>query len=113
MCVRVCGCLCGCLCGCVATRACSLFLPSLACCTGRYDKSKVINGTANHAFTNVSEVAIGDEDQLAAWIFAHGPVNTGVASDVFGLREPGCEADESCFITPTMCANNTEVGAAE
>ena len=59
------------------------------------------------AQTNVTQPAHSDEEQLAAWIFANGPVNSGVDASVFGLREKGCEATGDCFITKDMCANST------
>jgi hypothetical protein len=40
---------------------------------------------------------------MAAFLYKNGPVNTGINANVFGLREKGCEADGSCFITPEMC----------
>eukprot|EP00812_Abedinium_dasypus_P006053 NODE_1762_length_1067_cov_363.633399.p1 GENE.NODE_1762_length_1067_cov_363.633399~~NODE_1762_length_1067_cov_363.633399.p1 ORF type:complete len:342 (-),score=58.31 NODE_1762_length_1067_cov_363.633399:24-983(-) len=73
----------------------------------KYDKSKVINGTDNMAFTKTISPAHKDEAQLAAWIFKNGPVNSGVDASVFGKREKGCEKDNSCFITKDMCAQST------
>jgi hypothetical protein len=32
----------------------------------------------------------------------------GVDASVFGLREKGCEKDNSCFITKEMCAKSTK-----
>ena len=52
-------------------------------------------------------VALGNEEQLAAWIYKNGPVNTGIDASVFALREKGCELSNSCFITTAMCANST------
>ena len=69
----------------------------------RYQKRLVINGTDDGRFTKTLSVAQGDEEQLAAWIFKHGPVNTGVDSDIFGLRVKGCEGNHTCFITREMC----------
>jgi len=71
----------------------------------KYDKSKVIPGTAG-PWTKVVSPAHNDEAQLAAWIFKNGPVNSGVDAGVFGLREKGCENDNSCFITKEMCAKS-------
>jgi len=73
----------------------------------RYNKAAVIAGTDDGKFTQSISVAHGDEQQLAAWIYKNGPVNTGIDGGVFGLREPGCEATNSCFITKQMCANST------
>jgi C1A family cysteine protease len=72
-----------------------------------YDKSKVIAGTDNMAFTNTTSPAHNDEAQLAAWIFKNGPVNSGVDAGIFGKRKKGCEEDNSCFITKEMCAQST------
>ncbi len=58
--------------------------------------------------TNTTAPAHNDEEQLAAWIFKNGPVNSGVDASVFGLREKGCEATGDCFITKDMCANSTK-----
>jgi C1A family cysteine protease len=69
----------------------------------KYKKLRVIEGTADMSFTNVSSVAHNDEDQLAAWIFKNGPVNSGVDAAVMGLREKGCEKTGDCFITHEMC----------
>ena len=41
---------------------------------------------------------------MAAFIFKNGPVSAGIGSDVFGLREKGCEATGSCFINASACA---------
>jgi hypothetical protein len=71
------------------------------------DKSKVIKGTADMAFTKSLNVAHNDEDQLAAWIFKNGPVNSGIDAGVMALREKGCEATGDCFITREMCAKST------
>jgi len=73
----------------------------------KYDLAKVIEGTGKLAFANATAPFHNDEEQLAAWIFAHGPVNSGVDAGVFGLRAKGCEKDGSCFITKDMCANST------
>lgn len=68
----------------------------------KYDKKKVIVGTANHNFTNVTGSA-PSEDQLLAFLHHNGPVNTGINANVFALREKNCEATNSCFITEAMC----------
>ena len=73
----------------------------------KWDKSKVIKGT-DTGFTNVTSPAHNDEEQLAAYIFANGPVNSGVDASVFGLREKGCEAKGDCFITTDMCKKSTK-----
>jgi hypothetical protein len=70
-------------------------------------KSKVIEGTDKMAFSKTLSVAHNDEDQLAAWIFKNGPVNSGVDAGVMGLRTKGCEKTGDCFITKDMCANST------
>ena len=31
-------------------------------------------------------------------------MSAGIGADVFGLREPGCEARNDCFINATACA---------
>ena len=69
----------------------------------KYDKSKVVASTASGAFTNYTGAA-PTEDQLLAFLHHNGPVQTGIAADVFGLREKGCEATGTCFITAAMCA---------
>jgi len=79
-------------------------IPGRSC---KYEKSKVIEGTEGGKYTKSLSVAHDDEAQLAAWIFKNGPVNTGIDASVFGLREKGCEATNSCFITKEMCANST------
>ena len=68
-----------------------------------YTPSKVVAGTGSNAFTNSTGPA-PSEDQMVAFVFKTGPVQTGIAADVFGLRAKGCEADNSCFITSAMCA---------
>ena len=68
----------------------------------RYDAKKVINGTNSGAFTDATGAA-PSEDQLVAFLHRNGPVQTGIASDVFGLRAKGCEATGDCFITAAMC----------
>ena len=68
----------------------------------KYNAREVIPGTAHGNFTKSISVAHNDERQLAAWIFKFGPVNTGIDASVFGLREKGCEATGSCFITESM-----------
>ena len=67
----------------------------------KYRKAAVIQGTLR-AFTN-STGSAPSEDQLAAFIFKNGPVQTGVNANVFGLRKSGCEATKSCFIAESMC----------
>lgn len=67
-----------------------------------FDKAKAIPGTSGGMFTNTTGGA-PSEDQMLAFLFKNGPVNTGINADVFGLRKKGCEADGSCFITPEMC----------
>ena len=69
----------------------------------RYDKSKVVAGTAGGAFTSFTGGA-PSEDQLVAFVHHNGPTQTGIDADVFGLREPGCEATGTCWITKAMCA---------
>ena len=44
------------------------------------------------------------EEQMAAFLHHNGPLTHGIASSVFALRIPGCEKDQSCFITKNMCA---------
>jgi hypothetical protein len=68
-----------------------------------FDKSKAIPGTAGGKFTNTTGGA-PSEDQMLAFLYKNGPVNTGINANVFGLREKGCESKAgSCFITPEMC----------
>jgi hypothetical protein len=67
-----------------------------------YDAAKVIPGTVR-AFTNSTGPA-PSEDQMVAFVNKNGPVQTGIYSDVFALREKGCEARGDCFITAAMCA---------
>ena len=74
----------------------------------KYSKSATIDGTADNAFTKTLAVAQNNEEQLAAWIFKNGPVNSGVDATVMGLREKGCEKTQDCFITKEMCANSTK-----
>jgi len=69
----------------------------------RFSAKEVINGTAGGAFTD-STGAAPSEAQLAAFVYRNGPVQTGIAADVFGLREKGCEARGDCFIDAAMCA---------
>lgn len=68
----------------------------------RYDSAKVIKDTAPGKFTNMIQIP-PNEEQLAAFIFKNGPVQTGVNANVFGLRTRGCEAQGNCFITAAMC----------
>jgi hypothetical protein len=68
----------------------------------RFDASKVIAGTAHGAFTG-STGGAPSEEQLAAFVFRNGPTQTGINANVFGLREKGCEATGTCFITKAMC----------
>jgi len=70
----------------------------------RYEKAKVISGTAHSKFTNKTGAA-PSEDQLAAFVHHNGPVQTGINANVFGMREHGCEARGDCFITKEMCNN--------
>ena len=69
----------------------------------RYDAAKVVPQSGGGTFTNATGAA-PSEDQLVAFVFHNGPTQTGIDSDVFALREPGCEATQSCWITPAMCA---------
>jgi len=69
----------------------------------RFDKSKVVKGSAGGAFTNFTGGA-PTEDQLVAFVHHNGPTQTGIDSDVFGLRKAGCEATGDCWITADMCA---------
>ena len=69
----------------------------------RWDQSKSVNGTASSNFTDATGGA-PSEDQLLAFMHRNGPVQTGIFSDVFGLREKNCEATGTCFITAAMCA---------
>jgi len=68
----------------------------------RYDKSKVIAGTDAYKFTS-STGAAPNEDQLAAFIYHNGPVQTGINADIFALRQKGCEGSGDCFITKDAC----------
>eukprot|EP00658_Telonema_sp_P-2_P012190 TRINITY_DN14645_c0_g1_i1.p1 TRINITY_DN14645_c0_g1~~TRINITY_DN14645_c0_g1_i1.p1 ORF type:complete len:304 (-),score=75.19 TRINITY_DN14645_c0_g1_i1:315-1226(-) len=72
----------------------------------RYDRSSVIEGTGGFNFTNTTGNA-PSEDQLAAFLYRNGPVNTGINANVFGLRAKGCEATSDCFITAAMCNDPT------
>lgn len=55
-------------------------------------------------FTNATGGA-PSEDQLVAFVYHNGPTQTGIYSDVFALREKGCEATGTCWITAEMCAS--------
>ncbi len=68
----------------------------------RYDARKVVAGTENFFTFRTGEAP--SEDQLAAFIYHNGPVSAGVGAEVFGLREPGCEERQDCFINATSCA---------
>jgi len=67
----------------------------------RYNASLVVPGTIN--FFNASTGKAPSEEQMAAFVHHNGPVSAGINADVFGLREAGCEASSSCFITSAMC----------
>ena len=67
----------------------------------RYSAAETVPGTVN--FFNGSAAQAPDEDQLLAFIHHNGPVSAGINSDVFALREKGCNASTPCFITPAMC----------
>ena len=74
-----------------------------------FQEKLAVVGSGAYNFTNSTGPAIATkdtsaEDQMVAFIFKNGPVQTGIASDVFGLRVKGCESDNSCFITPAMCS---------
>ena len=69
----------------------------------KYDATQVVKGTGAGAFTNWTGAA-PSEDQLLAFLHHNGPVQTGIDSDVFGLRAKGCEATGDCWITKAMCA---------
>ena len=66
----------------------------------KWDQAKAIKGNYTDATGGAP-----NEDQLLAFMARNGPVQTGIFSDVFGLREKGCEATNSCFITKEMCAS--------
>jgi len=72
----------------------------------KYDTKKVIQGTENGKFTNVTGHA-PSEDQLVAFLYHNGPVQTGINANVFGLREKNCETTKDCFITEEMCNDPT------
>ena len=72
----------------------------------KYDAKQAIPGTLNGAFTNVTGQA-PSEDQLVAFLFHNGPVNTGINANVFGLREKNCESTKDCFIAEEMCNDPT------
>lgn len=72
-----------------------------------FNSSEVIPETAG--FFNFTTGRAPTEDQLAAFIHHNGPVSAGIGSDVFGLREPGCEARGDCFINATACATVTSI----
>lgn len=74
----------------------------------RFSKSKAIAGTGGGKFTD-STGGGPDEDQLAAFVYKNGPLQTGINANVFGLREHGCEATGTCFITQEMCSKVTKV----
>lgn len=67
-----------------------------------YSAAKTIKGTSGGAFTTTTGAA-PSEDQLAAFLYHNGPVNTGINANVFGMRVKGCEASGDCFITEKMC----------
>jgi cathepsin L len=75
----------------------------------RYDSSSVIPGTSNDMFTNQTGSA-PNEEQLVAFLFKNGPVQTGINANVFGLRTKGCEDKGDCFITKEMCNDPTIKG---
>ena len=62
----------------------------------------MVAGTENFFTFRTGEAP--SEDQLAAFIYHNGPVSAGVGAEVFGLREPGCEERQDCFINATSCA---------
>jgi hypothetical protein len=68
----------------------------------RFEKSKVVKGTSGGVFTD-STGGAPNEDQMAAFVYRNGPLQTGINANVFGLREKNCEATKSCFITAAMC----------
>lgn len=74
----------------------------------QYDVTKIIPGTNNYFFGNQTGNA-PSENQLAAFVYRNGPVATGIASDVFGLREKGCETAKNCWITTEMCRDASVV----
>lgn len=67
-----------------------------------YNKNKVIKGTADGHFNNMTGAA-PSEDQLVAFLHHNGPVQTGINANVFGMRVKGCEKTGDCFITEAMC----------
>jgi hypothetical protein len=67
----------------------------------------VVPNTANFFTFRTGEAP--DEAQLAAFIHHNGPVSAGIGAQVFGLREPGCEARGDCFINATSCATTNEM----
>jgi len=69
----------------------------------RFDATKVVAGSGAGKFTD-STGAAPSEDQMAAFIFLNGPLQTGINANVFGLRAKGCEATGTCFITKEMCS---------
>ena len=70
----------------------------------KYDAAKVVPKSGGGTFTNITGAA-PSEDQLVAFVLHNGPTQTGIYSDVFALREKGCEATGSCWITEAMCAS--------
>ena len=70
----------------------------------KYDAAKVVDGTAFDNFTD-STGGAPSEEQMAAFIYKNGPLQTGINANVFGLRAKGCEARGDCFITKEMCAS--------
>jgi len=68
-----------------------------------FDKAKAIDGTGGGKFTD-STGGAPDEDQMAAFIYKNGPLQTGINANVFGLRAKGCEALGNCWITKEMCS---------
>ena len=72
-----------------------------------FDEKKVVPGTQK--FFTFATGRAPTEDQMAAFIHHNGPVSAGIGSDVFGLREKGCEARGDCFINATACAAANEI----
>ena len=75
----------------------------------RYSERAVIEDSSQHAFTNMTGGA-PSEDQLAAFVFRNGPVQTGINANVLGMRAKGCEATGDCWITEKMCNDPTIKG---
>jgi len=69
----------------------------------KWDQSKAVARTSGGAFTD-STGGGPSEDQLAAFVYKNGPLQTGINANVFGLRAKGCEARGDCWITKDMCS---------